>query len=276
MRNSAPPLLLAQRCSRSSTGHCEMPRVRAWRSPFAGSDAEALEGLGAVLAQAVVAAATRRRAARRISFRRHRFEHGGCTDAGRSRARPVKTFTIGFHEAAYHEAQHAQAVARHLGHRPHRVVCHGPRGDGRHSAPADLYDEPFGDSSAIPTVLVSQLARRARDREPVGRRWRRIVRRLHALCTRPSRSGGTLDRIPRRPADCSLPAAGSSIAAVAVSRAGWRARQGGLVPVGARRRASVTRRRSRSPTKRPRWSWTPMAARRGGADAAQRGPLPFA
>lgn len=72
---------------------------------------------------------------------------------------PVRTYTIGFDIDAFDEARHAMAVARHLG--THHTELYVSSADALAVIPRlpQMYDEPLGDPSQIPTYLVAKLAR---------------------------------------------------------------------------------------------------------------------
>ena len=73
----------------------------------------------------------------------------------------TKTFTVGFFDQRYDEAEDAKKIARYLGTEHHEV--HVTANDFRALIPQlpQIYDEPFADSSQIPTYMVAQLARSA-------------------------------------------------------------------------------------------------------------------
>ncbi len=77
----------------------------------------------------------------------------------RASSLPVKTFSIGFAEKGYDESGFAKEVARHLGTDHHEKMCTPAEALALVRKIPEAYDEPFADSSAIPTMLVSEFTR---------------------------------------------------------------------------------------------------------------------
>jgi asparagine synthase (glutamine-hydrolysing) len=74
-------------------------------------------------------------------------------------SKPIKTFTIGFEDKAYDEANNAKLIAKHLGTDHHELYVKPQDIIDLIPLLPDLYDEPFSDASQIPTYLVSKLAK---------------------------------------------------------------------------------------------------------------------
>lgn len=127
-------------------------------NPFLGSDAQTVSELEKILREAVTS--------QMISdVPLGAFLSGGIDSSlvtalmQSESSLPIKTFTIGFNEEGYNEAQFAQAVAHHL--KTEHTELYVSDDDALNVVPllAKLYDEPFSDSSQIPTFLVSQMTK---------------------------------------------------------------------------------------------------------------------
>ena len=81
--------------------------------------------------------------------------------AQRVSSTPVQTFSIGFSDSKHNEAEYAKAVARHLG--TQHTELYATEADAKELIPQlpAVYDEPYADSSAIPMMLVSKLAKQS-------------------------------------------------------------------------------------------------------------------
>ena len=128
-------------------------------NPFTGNEVEAVNELNTLLRSAVA-----QQMVADVSL--GAFLSGGVDSSTivalmqSQSSKPVKTFTIGFNEARYNEAMHAKAVAEYLGTEHTELYVTPQQALDVIPRLSSLYDEPFSDSSQVPTFLVSEMTRR--------------------------------------------------------------------------------------------------------------------
>lgn len=131
---------------------------RGMASPFSGSDEDALDQL-----EQHLGAAVRKQMVADVPL--GALLSGGLDSTAitalmqANSSRPVRSFTIGFDEREYDEATHARAVAAHLGTDHTELRLSGSDALALVPQMPSMYDEPFADSSQLPTHLVMKLAR---------------------------------------------------------------------------------------------------------------------
>ncbi|MYN11828.1 asparagine synthase (glutamine-hydrolyzing) [Pusillimonas sp. TS35] len=138
--------------------HVRQAMEHARENPFTGSDDEAVQAMTDSLNNSI-------RGQMLSDVPLGAFLSGGIDSSlivalmQAQSSQPVRTFTIGFDDPRYNEAEHADAVARHLGTQ-HTQMFVRPK-DAQDMIPdlPGIYDEPFADSSQLPTLLVCKLAR---------------------------------------------------------------------------------------------------------------------